>query len=122
LLKRPLGQVEFDPASAAFDGHDASYDECRSRPAPSANLKPNIYYKAQDFTLGIHRAPGHRAESRVDFRFGETAGDEGEPAGLKVSAQPGLTELALAPEMAAHAGFSFGESAARMVEDAACDR
>ncbi|MGA8712830.1 MAG: D-alanine--D-alanine ligase, partial [Roseiarcus sp.] len=57
-----------------------------------------------------------------DFRFDETKGEEGELVCLEVNTQPGMTETSLVPEMAAHAGLSFGELVAWMVEDASCDR
>jgi len=33
-----------------------------------------------------------------------------------------MTETSLAPEMAAHAGMTFGELVRWMVDDASCDR
>ena len=41
---------------------------------------------------------------------------------LEVNTQPGMTETSLVPEIAAHAGFSFGEFVRWMVEDASYDR
>jgi D-alanine-D-alanine ligase len=41
---------------------------------------------------------------------------------LEVNTQPGMTETSLVPDMAAHAGISFAELVAWMVEDASCDR
>ena len=60
--------------------------------------------------------------SRADFRYDETKGAEGKLVCLEVNTQPGMTETSLVPEMAAHAGLSFGELVAGMVEDASCDR
>ena len=73
-------------------------------------------------TLTAHRALGCRGVSRADFRFDETNGDEGELVCLEVNTQPGMTETSLVPEMAAHAGLSFGELVAWIAEDASCDR
>ena len=41
---------------------------------------------------------------------------------LEVNTQPGMTETSLVPDMAAHAGVTFGELVEWMVEDASCDR
>ena len=46
----------------------------------------------------------------------------GEFVCLEVNTQPGMTETSLVPEMAAHAGMSFAELVAWIVEDASCDR
>ena len=50
-----------------------------------------------------------------------TAGEESEPVGPGVEARLGRTETSCAPDWTAHAGFSFDEPGAWMVEDAACD-
>jgi D-alanine-D-alanine ligase len=41
---------------------------------------------------------------------------------LEVNTQPGMTETSLVPELAAHAGMTFGELVRWMVEDASCGR
>jgi D-alanine-D-alanine ligase len=119
---RVFGVIEIEPVSEAFYGYDAKYAKGGSRHILPANLKPNIYHKVQDLTLRAHRALGCRGVSRSDFRYDETKGEEGELVCLEVNTQPGMTETSLVPEMAAHAGMSFGELVAWMVEDATCDR
>jgi D-alanine-D-alanine ligase len=117
---RALGVIEIQPVSEAFYGYDAKYAEGGSRHVLQADLKPNIYHKARELTL--RRAPRRRGVSRADFRYDETKVQEGEFVCLEVKTQPGMTETSLVLEMAAHAGFSFGQLVARMVEDAPCDR
>jgi D-alanine-D-alanine ligase len=39
-----------------------------------------------------------------------------------VNTQPGMTGTSLVPELAAHAGWSFGELVRWIVEDAGCNR
>ena len=114
--------IEIVPVSEAFYGYDAKYAKGGSRHVLPANLKPNIYHKVQELTLRAHRALGCRGVSRSDFRFDETKGDEGELVCLEVNTQPGMTETSLVPDMAAHAGMSFAELVAWIVEDASCDR
>jgi hypothetical protein len=96
IADRPLGRAEFDRASEAFDQHDAKYPEGCSTPILSKNLKPNIYYKAQDFTLGASRAPRRSDASRA--------------------------ETSAAREMAARRGFLFDAGVIGEVEGASCDR
>jgi D-alanine-D-alanine ligase len=122
LGDRALGVIEIQPVSETFYGYDAKYAKGGSRHVLPANLKPNIYHKVQDLTLRAHRALGCRGVSRADFRYDETKGEEGELVCLEVNTQPGMTETSLVPEMAAHAGLSFGELVAWMVEDGSCDR
>ncbi len=119
---RVLGVIEIQPVSEAFYGYDAKYAKGGSRHVLPANLKPNIYHKVQELTLRAHRALGCRGVSRADFRYDETKGEEGELVCLEVNTQPGMTETSLVPEMAAHAGLSFGDLVAWIVEDASCDR
>jgi D-alanine-D-alanine ligase len=120
--ERVFGVIEVQPVSEAFYGYDAKYAKGGSKHILPAELKPNIYHKVQDLTLRAHRALGCRGVSRADFRFDETKGEEGELVCLEVNTQPGMTETSLVPEMAAHAGLSFGDLVAWMVEDASCDR
>ena len=116
---RALRVIEIQPVSEALYRYDAKYAKGGSR---NADLKPNIYHKVQELTLMATQAPLRRGVSRADFRYDETKGQEGDLVCLEVNTQPGMTEASLVPEMAAHAGFSFGQLVARMVEDAPCDR
>jgi hypothetical protein len=120
-LGRPIGGVESDPAPQAFGESDPKDMRGGANQYPAGNLKPNIYYNAQDFTLGL---PGFRvvvAVSRADRHPNGTAGEESKPAGSGVNARPGQTETSPAPDRTARAGFSFDEPVAWTVEDAGCD-
>lgn len=119
---RALDIIEIKPVSEAFYGYDAKYAKGGSIHVLPAELKPKIYQEVQNLSLRAHRALGCRGLTRADFRYDETKGEGGELVCLEVNTQPGMTETSLAPEMAAHAGVSFGELVAWMVEDASCDR
>jgi len=119
---RALGIIEIKPVSEAFYGYDAKYAKGGSIHVLPAEIKPNIYQDIQSLSLKAHRALGCRGLTRADFRYDETKGEGGELVCLEVNTQPGMTETSLAPEMAAHAGISFAELVAWMVEDASCDR
>ena len=114
--------IEIEPVSESFYGYDAKYSKGGSRHIIPAKIKPKIYHEVQDLSLRAHRALGCRGVSRSDFRFDNSNGEDGELACLEVNTQPGMTETSLVPDMAAHAGLTFGELVEWMVEDASCDR
>ena len=76
----------------------------------------------QKLSLLAHQALGCRGVTRADFRYDDRAEGVTGLVCLEVNTQPGMTETSLVPEMAAHAGHSFGELVRWMVEDASCDR
>ena len=119
---RAMDIIEIQQVSEVFYGYDAKYAKGGSIHVLPAKLKPNVYHKVQDLTLRAHRALGCRGVSRADFRYDESGDGEGELVCLEVNTQPGMTETSLVPEIAAHAGISFGRLVSWMVEDASCDR
>ncbi len=119
---RALGVIDIRPATGVFYDFDAKYAKGGSIHVLPAEIKPNIYHLVQQYALTAHRALGCRGVSRADFRFDERPDGSGEVVCLEVNTQPGMTETSLVPELAAHAGMSFGELVRWMVEDASCDR
>ena len=122
IRDQPTDIIDIQPVSEAFYGYDAKYAKGGSIHVLPAKIKPKIYHEVQNLTLKAHRALGCRGVSRSDFRFDETAGEDGTLVCLEVNTQPGMTETSLAPEMAAYAGLTFGDLVEWMVEDASCDR
>jgi D-alanine-D-alanine ligase len=114
--------IEVQPVSEAFYGYDAKYSKGGSIHIIPAKVKPKIYHEVQELTLRAHRALGCRGVSRSDFRWDDSIGEDGELVCLEVNTQPGMTQTSLVPDMAAHAGMTFGELVEWMVEDASCDR
>lgn len=105
-----------------FYDFEAKYASGGSRHVVGADLLPDVYRNVRKYTLNAHQALGCRGVTRADFRFdGETGGDGGVIC-LEVNTQPGMTETSLVPELAAHAGWSFGDLVRWIVEDASCDR
>jgi D-alanine-D-alanine ligase len=119
---RALDVIEIVAAGGGWYDYEAKYAKGGSKHILPANLKPNIYLKVQQLALEAHLALGCRGVSRADFRYDDRPEGTGELVVLEVNTQPGMTETSLVPEMAAHAGFSFGELVRWMVEDASCDR
>jgi D-alanine-D-alanine ligase len=119
---QPLGVIDIQPATGAFYDYDAKYAKGGSIHVLPAEIKPNVYQQVQELALTAHRALGCRGVSRTDLRYDDTPGGTGAVVVLEVNTQPGMTETSLVPEMAAHAGYSFGELVRWMVEDASYDR
>ncbi|WP_131115705.1 D-alanine--D-alanine ligase [Lichenihabitans psoromatis] len=119
---RALGVIDIVSNTGEFYDYDAKYAKGGSTHVFPANLKQNIYQHVQELALRAHRALGCRGVSRTDFRYDDRPEGTGELIALEVNTQPGMTETSLVPELAAHAGLSFGELVRWMVEDASLDR
>lgn len=119
---KAYGVTEIRAADGGWYDYDAKYSAGGSIHILPANLKEFVYQNVQEFALVAHQALGCRGVSRTDFRYDDTPGGTGELVVLEVNSQPGMTETSLVPEIAAHAGISFGELVRWMVEDASCDR
>ncbi len=105
-----------------FYDFEAKYAPGGSKHEMPAQLLPDIYQSVRSLTLKAHQALGCRGVSRADFRFDDTPGGTGELICLEVNTQPGMTGTSLVPELAGHAGWSFGSLVRWMVEDATCNR
>ena len=103
-----------------YDYH-AKYADGGSRHEVPANIPADVFQACKDYALKAHDILGCRGLSRTDFRWDEDRGLDGLFL-LETNTQPGMTPTSLAPEQAAHAGMSFPELCAWMVEDASCDR
>ena len=119
---KALGVIDIQPATGVFYDFDAKYARGGSIHVLPAKILPNIYHLVQKLALTAHQSLGCRGVSRMDFRYDDTPNGTGEVICLEVNTQPGMTETSLVPELAAHAGISFGELVRWMVEDASCDR
>jgi D-alanine-D-alanine ligase len=117
---RALAVTEITSHTGSFYDYEAKYAEGGSRHVIPAPVHPDIYGRALDVALAAHRALGCRGATRSDFRYDDTEGEPGRLILLEVNTQPGLTPTSLLPEQAAHAGFSFPQLCAWMVENAAC--
>jgi len=115
--------IEIVPkAGLTFYDFEAKYAPGGSKHALPAEILPDVYQLIRKYTLAAHQALGCRGVSRADFRFDDTAGGTGELVCLEVNTQPGMTGTSLVPELAQYAGWTFGELARWMIEDASCSR
>jgi D-alanine-D-alanine ligase len=116
---KSLGVTEIRTATGEFYDYDAKYAKGGSFHVCPAEIKPNIYRQIEEWSLTAHQAIGCRGVSRSDFRYDD---ETDTLVWLEVNTQPGMTETSLVPELATHAGMSFGGLVRWMVEDASCDR
>ncbi len=120
---RALDIIEIKPAEGlSFYDYEAKYAKGGSRHILPAQLSPDIYKFIQKLALDAHDALGCRGVSRADFRLDDRPEGTGELVCLEVNTQPGMTATSLVPELAAHAGLTFGELVRWIVEDASCNR
>lgn len=121
LGDRALDVIDIVPTSGFYD-YDAKYVPGGSRHILPAQILPKVYQEARRLAVAAHRALGCRGVSRADFRYDDRVEGTGGLVCLEVNTQPGMTETSLVPELAAHAGISFGELVKWMVEDASLNR
>jgi D-alanine-D-alanine ligase len=116
---RALDVIEILSNIGAFYDYDSKYAPGGSTHVLPAKIKPNVYQIVQQQAVMAHDALGCRGVSRSDFRYDD---ETDTLIWMEVNTQPGMTETSLVPELAAHAGMSFGELVRWMVEDASLDR
>jgi D-alanine-D-alanine ligase len=106
----------------AFYDYEAKYAPGGSRHALPAEILPDVYQLVRKYTATACSSLGCRGAARADFRYDDRTDGTGELICLEVNTQPGMTETSLVPELAQHAGWSFGELVRWLVEDAGCNR
>lgn len=115
--------IEIKPKDGlVFYDFEAKYAPGGSIHELPANVLPDVYQLVRKYTGAAHQALGCRGVSRADFRYDDTPGGSGELICLEVNTQPGMTGTSLVPELAQHAGWSFGELVRWITEDASCQR
>ncbi|MEO1092771.1 MAG: D-alanine--D-alanine ligase [Pseudomonadota bacterium] len=117
---RPLAVTEIRPREGFYD-YRAKYTEGVADHLVPAPMPDPVMARVMDWAVRAHQVLGCRGVSRADFRLDPDLGDAGLHL-LEVNTQPGMTPLSLVPEQAAHAGISFDDLVAHLVEDASCDR
>lgn len=112
--------IDIVPAERlTFYDYEAKYAPGGSRHIIPAGIPPDIYSAVQRYALTAHQTLGCRGVSRSDFRYDP---ESGTVAFLEINTQPGMTGTSLVPEMAQHAGITFAELVAWLVEDASTNR
>jgi D-alanine-D-alanine ligase len=111
-----LGSCEIVPPGELY-GTDGKY-QGGSKYFTPARLSPTRRANVEALALAAHQALGCRGLSRIDVIATEMEND----FILEVNTLPGMTATSLAPKIAAHHGWSFGELCERILDSAALDR
>jgi len=119
--EKALGVIEIVPTVKFYD-YEAKYAPGGSKHLLPAPIAPHAYAEARRLALAAHRALGCRGISRADFRYDDSCDGTKGLACLEVNTQPGMTEVSLVPELAAHAGIGFEDLVRWMIEDASLER
>jgi D-alanine-D-alanine ligase len=117
---KALGVIEIRPRGTWYD-FDAKYSIGGSEHLIPAPIHQSAYAQAQAMALAAHQVLGCRGVSRADFRYDDTAGEPGRLYLIEINTQPGMTPTSLVPDAARHAGISYAELVAWMVENATWD-
>jgi len=120
MAGKALAVTDIIAATGWYDYH-AKYSDGGSHHVVNESVPEDIRAACLDYAIRAHDALGCRGCSRTDFRWDDTRGVEGLVL-LETNTQPGMTPTSLAPEQAAHVGFSFEDFCAWLVEDASCSR
>ncbi len=102
-----------------FYDYEAKYAPGGSKHILPAQIPASVTAAIQRHTLAAHQALGCRGVSRCDFRWDDA---KDVLVFLEINTQPGMTPTSLVPELAEHAGMTFGQLVAWLVEDASVDR
>ena len=76
-------------------------------------MKKKDFNKLMNISLKAHKLIGCRGVTRSDFKF-----FEGKFYLLEINTQPGMTNLSLVPEIAAHRGINFVKLIEMILKDA----
>lgn len=115
---KALGAIEIRPKGKFYD-YTAKYTDGGAEHLMPAPIPADKYEEVCRLAEKAHNALGCRGLTRSDFRYNE-GGDE-QFYILETNTQPGMTELSLSPEIAAHAGIGFNELVARLIATARLD-
>ena len=113
LNGEPLGVTEITTKAGFYD-YENKYTDGGSTHICPAPLSDGEYARVMMMAETAHHALGCRGLSRSDFRY-----DGKDFYILEINTQPGMTNLSLSPEIAAHAGISFNELVQALIENAA---
>jgi D-alanine-D-alanine ligase len=119
--EQALGVIEIVPAVKFYD-YEAKYAPGGSKHLLPAPIASAVYREVQRLALIAHRALGCRGVTRSDFRYDDSLDSTKGLFCLEVNTQPGMTEVSLVPELAAHAGIKFEDLVRWMVDDASLER
>jgi len=108
-----LGSAEIEPHAEFYD-YEAKYSPGGSSHHVPPRVPPTRVAPVEAAAVAAYQALGCSGAARVDL----ISPEESTPVVLEVNTIPGMTRTSLLPEIAAHAGITFPELVARIVEGA----
>ena len=110
---KKIGAIELKPKRKFYD-YEAKYNsKAKTRHIIPVNLSKNDYNKLMSLSLKVHKLIGCSGVTRSDFKY-----FRGKFYLLEINTQPGMTNLSLVPEIAAHHGINFIKLIELILKDA----
>lgn len=116
---RALGVTEITTTTAFFD-YTAKYTSGHATHVCPAQIPADIEAEVKRLAVLAHETLGCSGVSRSDFRWDDSKAGTGGIYFLEINNQPGMTPISLVPEQAGHAGISYPDLCAWIVEQARC--
>jgi len=101
-----IGVIELAPQSG-FYSYEAKYTDGKTHHFMPARISDQTAQSACQIAVAAVQTLGVTGVSRVDFRYDDISTSHGQLYLLEVNALPGMTNLSLVPEIAAHFGMNF---------------
>ena len=115
--KKVLGPIELIPKRKFYD-YKAKYNSnAKTKHIIPVNLSKNNFKKINQIALKAHKILNCKGITRSDFKFYKNKFYL-----LELNTQPGMTNLSLVPEIAAHKGINFKSLITWMIKDASQKR
>ena len=115
--KKKLGAIELKPKRKFYD-YKAKYNSnAKTRHIIPVNLSKKNHKKINQIAFKAHNLLNCRGITRSDFKFYKNKFYL-----LELNTQPGMTNLSLVPEIAAHNGIDFKSLISWMIKDASKNR
>ena len=111
---KKLGAIELKPKRKFYDYQAKYSSKAKTEHIIPVDLKKKEYNKLMTIALKAHKLIGCRGVTRSDFKF-----FKGKFYLLEINTQPGMTNLSLVPEIAAHNKINFIKLIELILKDAA---
>ena len=114
---KKLGAIELRPKREFYDYKAKYQTNAKTEHIIPVDLSKKNCEKINEIALKAHKLLGCRGITRSDFKFYKNKFYL-----LELNTQPGMTDLSLVPEIAAHRGIDFKSLINWMIEDASTKR
>jgi D-alanine-D-alanine ligase len=116
-----LGVMEIIPKQSMFYDYETKYTDGLAEHIVDAKIPADVRQRAMAYAVKAHSVLKCRGTTRVDLRYNPQASAQQDVFVLEVNTQPGMTPTSLLPDQALHAGMSFNDLVAWILDQARCD-